>query len=207
MTANELYEKLRQMYGKPRWWSDDPYVVMFQAVLVQNTSWTQVEKTTASIVATLDPEKIETMSESVLEELIRPCGFAKGKAATIKRLTDWFSGYDFSADRTADMTNENLRSEILSIKGVGAETSDVLMVYAFHRASFIIDAYTRRLLKRLGYDFDNDADIRSFFENDLPEDYEVYGWVHWLILDHSIGRCKKTPVCEGCLFLKCKERW
>jgi endonuclease-3 related protein len=206
MTANELYEKLLQMYGKPRWWSEDPYVVMFQTILVQNTSWTQVEKTTASIGATLDPRKIAVMSESALEELIRPCGFAKGKAATIKRLTDWFSGYDFSVERTADMASETLRNELLSIKGVGPETADVFMVYAFNRASFIIDAYTRRLLKRLGYHFEADAEIRSFFEDGLPEDYEIYGWLHWLILDHSIQHCKRNPECDGCEFLKCKER-
>ena len=143
MTANELYEKLLQMYGKPRWWSDDPYVVMFQAILVQNTSWILVEKTTASMGATLDPRKIAVMSETVLEELIRPCGFAKGKATTIKRF---------------------------------------------------------------GYHFETDAEIRSFFEDGLPMDYEIYGWLHWLILDHSIQRCKKNPECDGCEFQKCKER-
>ena len=66
--------------------------------------------------------------------------------------------------------------------------------------SFIIDTYTRRFLERLGYFFQNDAEIRSFFENSLPKDYGIYGWFHWLILDHGIQHCRKTPVCEGCTF-------
>ena len=96
-----------------------------------------------------------------------------------------------------------MRKELLGIKGIGAETADVLLVYAFHRASFIIDAYTRRFLSRLGIEFDDDMQIRSFFENGLPADYQIYGWYHWLILDHGISRCKKVPACDDCIFTKC----
>lgn len=88
--------------------------------------------------------------------------------------------------------------ELLSIRGIGAETADVILVYSFYKASFIIDAYTRRFLSRLGYDISDDTTIKHFFETGLPEDAQFYGWYHWLILEHCISVCKKTPKCDIC---------
>ena len=203
MTALQIYEKLLVAYGKPRWWSDDPYTVMFQAVLVQQTAWSSVEKVTQAIGDKLTPEFISMLPTEHLEDLIRPCGFSKSKAATIQRLTEWYSHYQYDAEKLKEVSKSDLRKELLGIKGIGAETADVLLVYAFHRASFIIDAYTRRFLSRLGIEFDDDMQILSFFENGLPADYQIYGWYHWLILDHGISRCKKVPACDDCIFTKC----
>lgn len=98
---------------------------------------------------------------------------------------------------------EFLRTELLALRGVGAETADVILVYAFHQPSFIVDAYTRTLLRRLGYSFVDDAEVRGFFEQSISKDAEMYGSYHWLILEHSISRCKKKPVCVGCPFVEC----
>ena len=77
--AEELYQMLLAAYGKPRWWSDDPFTVMFQAVLVQNTTWSCVEKTSEAMGDRLHPEYIENLPVEELEEQIRPCGFCKAK--------------------------------------------------------------------------------------------------------------------------------
>lgn len=206
MTAIQIYEKLLEAYGTPRWWSDDPYTVMFQAVLVQQTAWSSVEKVTQTIGEKLTPSYISALPTEQLEDLIRPCGFSKSKAATIQRLTQWYSRYQYDAEKVQAVPKDDLRKELLEIKGIGAETADVLLVYAFHRASFIIDAYTRRFLSRLGFEFENDTQIRAFFESGLPDDYQIYGWYHWLILDHGISRCKKAPVCADCIFTECPKR-
>ena len=97
-----------------------------------------------------------------------------------------------------------LRDELLALPGVGAETADVILVYAFYKPSFILDAYTRRWLTRLGFDADDDG-RRLFFESGLPRDAALYGRFHWLILDPCIARCRKTPCCAGCPFAdECK---
>ena len=196
--AEELYQMLLAAYGKPRWWSDDPFTVMFQAVLVQNTTWSCVEKTSEAMGDRLHPEYIENLPVEELEEQIRPCGFCKAKARTIQALTAWFRRYDFDREEVRELSVTKLRSELLAIRGIGAETADVILVYAFYQASFIIDAYTRRLLTRLGYAFSHDAAIRQFFETDLPRDARLYGWYHWLILEHGIAVCQKRPKCERC---------
>lgn len=95
-------------------------------------------------------------------------------------------------------TLQVLRSELLSIKGIGAETADFILVYALYQPSFVIDAYTRRFLSRLGLDFTEDSEIREFFETELPKDARIYGYFHWLLLEHCISVCKKTPLCGKC---------
>ena len=170
MGALALYEALLRAYGEPRWWSEDAYTVLFQCVLVQNTAWSNVEKTCAAIGGRLRPEVIGELSPEDLEALIRPCGFCRGKARAIRALTAWFGKYGFKRQNAAGVSTEELREELLAIRGVGAETADVILVYAFFRPSFIVDAYTRRLLGRLGHDFADDAAIKEFFVGALPRD-------------------------------------
>lgn len=200
-----LFQSLLAAYGRPRWWSEDPYRVIFQAVLVQHTTWANVEKTCAALGEQIAPEKVARLSPLELEELIRPCGFYKSKAPTILALTQWYRGYGFDRVAVQAVPQSRLRGELLALPGVGPETADVILTYAFYKPSFIVDAYTRRLLQRLGYAFPNDHAIRRFFEQSLPRDAEIYGHLHWLILDHCIQHCKAAPRCQGCCFAKhCK---
>lgn len=198
LSASEIYEKMLSVYGKPRWWSDDPFTVMFQSVLVQNTAWNNVIKTCEKIGEKLTPQYIDELSCDELEQIITPCGFYKAKSKTIKSLVEWFKKYDFSAENAVQNTLYELCGELLKIRGIGAETADVILVYALHQPSFIIDAYTRRFLQRLGYSFADDTEIKNFFEAGLPKNAEIYGYFHWLILDHCISVCKKNPKCESC---------
>lgn len=200
LNAEELYEILLAAYGKPRWWSDDPFIVMFQAVLVQNTAWISVEKTCASIGDKLNPEYIGSLRSEELEQLINPCGFYKAKARTIQALIAWYRGYHFDRKKVQSIPMPDLRKELLSIRGIGEETADVILVYAFYQPTFIIDAYTRRFLLRLGYAFEDDTARKKFFETGLKKDAQLYGWYHWLILDHCISACKKGPKCDKCKF-------
>ena len=192
-SASEIYEHLLAVYGKPQWWSSDPFTVIFQSVLVQQTSWKNVLSVTERIGDKLSSEYILSLSSEALEVLIKPCGFQKSKARTIKSLAAWFVSAEYSS-----LSDAELRNELLAIKGVGEETADAILVYAFYRPSFIIDAYTRRFMKRIGYDFPSDKALRRFFEDCLPRDAYLYGYFHWLILEHSIQRCRKKPDCSSC---------
>ncbi len=200
LCAQEIYQQLLTAYGRPRWWSNDPFIVMIQSILVQHTTWNTVEKTCAPLGDRLSPECIDSLSLEGLEELIIPCGFQKAKARAIKGLTAWFRQYHFDRQEVQKVPLAELREELLALRGVGAETADVILVYAFYRPSFIIDAYTRRLLTRLGHDFLDDDAIRQFFETGLPQDAQLYGRFHWLILDHCISVCRKRPKCQRCPF-------
>lgn len=198
LCANDLYQHLLAAYGTPRWWSKDPFTVMFQAVLVQHTAWSSVEKTCQPLRDQLTPEYISGLPTGELEQLIAPCGFQKAKARTIQGLTEWFRRYQFDAQLVQETPLPKLREELLTLRGVGEETADAVLVYAFYQPSFVIDAYTRRLLERLGCVLADDTAIRRFFEDGLPRDAQIYGWYHWLILDHCISVCRKSPRCKEC---------
>lgn len=206
LNALEIYEILLAAYGRPRWWSDDAFTVMFQSVLVQNTTFSGVEKTCAAIGKRLTPQYMERLSTQELEELITPCGFYRAKARTIQALIAWFRRYRFDPRGAQDVPTHDLRKELLAIRGIGAETADVILVYAFYRPSFVIDAYTRRFLSRLGHSFSDDTAIREFMVSVLPRDARLYGWYHWLILDHCISCCRKSPVCGACPLREYCER-
>ena len=193
-SAEEIYGILLSVYGKPQWWSSDPFTVIFQSVLVQQTSWKNVLSVTGHIEK-LTPEYVLSLSDDELESLVKSCGFQKAKSKTIKSLALWFLASDYSS-----YSDTELRKSLLAIKGVGEETADAILVYAFYRPSFIIDAYTRRFLERIGYHFKNDEERRSFLTASLEKDVFIYGSFHWLLLEHSILHCLKKPKCSGCVF-------
>lgn len=199
LSAKELYDILVRAYGEPGWWSDDPYTVMLQSVLVQNTTWRSVERAYENI-GRLSPDDVMSMPADELQKLVRPCGFCRRKSATIISLTEWFRDRA-STGVLSEIPTGTLRDELMSIRGVGRETADVILVYALRRPVFVVDAYTRRLMRRLEYGFGDDRDISSFFESGLDLDVERLGGMHRLILEHGMARCGGKPSCDDCPLL------
>ncbi len=193
LTAAELYRVLESGYGEPDWWSEDPFTVMFQSVLVQNTSWASVRRVYEGM--DISSRIILCMTEEELMAKIRPCGLASSKAKTVRRLAEWYRSHEAVAP---SMTTDDLRSALMAIRGVGRETADVILLYAFRRSVFVVDAYARRLFERLGYGFRDDDSIRDFFETGLDLDVTRLGGIHRLILEHGIERCRREPECDGC---------
>lgn len=115
LNAQEIYHGLLIIYGKPRWWSDDPFTVMFQSVLVQNTAWSSVEKTCTPIGDKMTPEYIGSLRTEELEQLISPCGFYKAKARTIQALVSWYRSCHFDRREVQSVPMPDLRKELLSI--------------------------------------------------------------------------------------------
>ena len=95
-SPNELYAALLNAYGMPQWWSDDPYIVMLESVLVQNTAWTNVRRTSEALGKLRNPKAITAMSDEELTARLRPCGFGRRKAQTIRALTDWYAAYGYA---------------------------------------------------------------------------------------------------------------
>ena len=114
-------------------------------------------KTTEAIGKIPRPESIIAMAQEDLEEMIRPCGFFHSKAGAIKALAAWWMEHRYPEC----ISDSELRSSLLAIRGVGEETADVILLYAFRRPVFIVDAYTQRLLSRLGYQFRSDDGIKG----------------------------------------------
>lgn len=197
---NALFSKLAKHYGHFDWWHKDrPYEVMLGAILVQNTNWKNAQKALDNIGDTLKPDKLARMPESQLATLIRPSGYYNQKAKKLQALTQWFEQYGYDIERVRELDKKRLRTELLTIKGVGNETADAILVYAIRKPSFIIDTYTRRIFSRNGLDVPKDYNrFREMMERALPEDTELYAYYHGLMVEHAQQFCNKTPKCTDC---------
>jgi endonuclease-3 related protein len=173
--------------------------VVVGAVLTQNTAWGNVEKAIANFGENLSPETVANASLAELSETIRPAGFFNQKAGYLKAVTAWYAryGHDVSAIQREPLAK--LRAELLSTKGIGQETADAILLYAFGFPTFVVDAYTVRLCGRYpieagkGY-----AAVKAYFEGNLPQSAKVYNSFHALVVTNAKAHCRKKPSCEGC---------
>lgn len=200
LTSREIYERLITGYGQPDWWPGTPYAIMVTAILVQNTAWSNVEKAVAEMGERLMPKYIDSLTDEELQPLIRSCGFYRAKARYVKALTAWFQAYSYEVGRVREKSLHDVWQELLALPGIGAETADAILTYAFRMPSFVLDAYTRRFLERLGYSFKTDDERRVFLTEGIEHSADMYGWYHWALLEHGKARCGKKPKCEGCVF-------
>jgi endonuclease-3 related protein len=200
MNLAEIYRALAACYGNLRWWpAKTPYEVIVGAVLTQNTAWGNVEKAIANFAGDLSPERVMYLDTDALIEIIRPAGFFNQKAAYLREVTAWFGRYGFSVSAVRKVPLTQVRAELLSVMGVGHETADSILLYAFGFPSFVVDAYTMRLLSRLPIDAGKGYEkVKAYFERELPCDVEIYNNFHALIVVNAKEHCRKKPVCEGC---------
>jgi endonuclease-3 related protein len=207
MTA---YELLRRAYGPQRWWPVTPpgetkprytggphtelqkFEVAAGAILTQNTAWSNASRAIESLNENrfMNPEALLGLDEKSLARLIRSAGYYHQKAKRLKILAAFF------------LTREIVtRRSLLALNGVGPETADSIMLYAFGEPHFVVDAYTRRIFGRLGLAHPDAPyeEVRRIFERNLPRRIHVYREYHALIVEHGKRVCNKVPLCEICL--------
>jgi endonuclease-3 related protein len=199
LLPNELYDKLYAAYGDLHWWpADTPYEVIVGAILTQNTAWGNVTLALNNFAGRLSPQFVLHAEPDALMEIIRPAGFFNQKCAYLKTVTAWFEGYGFDVETVRKRGLPRLRDELLALRGVGPETADSILLYAFDLPTFVVDAYTKRLLSRLtrGKAPTSYGAIKSYFEAHL--DASRYGNMHALIVEHAKTHCCSKPRCAGC---------
>lgn len=197
-----IYRDLLAAYGDQAWWpGDSRFEIMVGAVLTQNTAWSNVERAIANLKAAgaLDAELMLALDDDHLAELIRPSGYYNIKARRLKNLCRWLSdnGGEAALERLA---TGPLRAALLAVNGVGPETCDDILLYAFDRPVFVIDAYTRRLLRRYGLASGKEPyeTLRAGFERALGPDAALYKQYHGLIVQHAKVACAARPRCAPC---------
>lgn len=197
-----LYDRLLDAYGPQHWWpAESAFEVIAGAVLTQNTSWKNVEKALTSLKKNgkLELDSITTLPGNDLAELIRTSGFFNVKAKRLKNLCGWLQSQG-GLEALATWDTGTLRRALLAINGIGPETADDILLYAFERPVFVIDTYTRRLLKKLGLieggeDYET---LRQMFESCLARDHRLYNEYHALIVRHAKQQCSHESHCRHC---------
>jgi len=148
-----VYQDMFKCYGKQNWWpAESEWEMMIGAILVQNTNWTNVEQSIMNLntLTHFKPQKLRNLTTDQLIPAIQRSGFYKNKSKTIEYLLAFFEEYNFDIELVDEMFDtEDLRKALLSIKGIGFETADDILLYAFNRPVFIADTYSRRLVSYL----------------------------------------------------------
>ncbi len=210
-----IYNGLFRKYGPQGWWPivdvkksssvyglgaprnpADVFEICTGAILTQNTAWKNVEKALLNLknFRCMSPEKINAMSIEKLGNAIRPAGYFNQKAKKLMLFSEFYITLE---GRTPT------REELLSVWGIGSETADSMLLYAYNVPVFVVDTYTRRIFSHLGI-VDKGAtydEIQSLFMENLEHDQRLFNEYHALIVEHAKRHYQKRPYGTDC-FLK-----
>jgi len=208
MKIDNLYSVLKSIHGpQGKWWPGTAEEIIISAVLTQNTNWKNVERALENIKNNCKNDLLRCLSENSTDKIalmIKPAGFFNIKAQRLKNLLTWIEFYNFEIERIKTKTIDEIRSELLNIKGIGKETADSIILYAFELPIFVIDAYTRRILARIfDIKFVEYDEYRNFLESIYPKSTVLYQEFHGLIVEHAKAYCKTKPSCDLCLIENC----
>ena len=204
----DVYQRLYAAYGPQRWWpGDSPFEVIVGAILTQSAAWTNVEKAIANLKAAdaLSPAGLARLSEEELARAVYPAGYYNAKARKLKAFVEMVrSSFGGELERLLTAPQEELRGLLLNTHGIGPETADSILLYAAGRPAFVIDAYTRRLFRRLGVAAPRDTydSWQALFRVNLEADTRMFNEYHALIVRHGKEVCRREARCQGCPLLE-----
>lgn len=90
------------------------------------------------------PKEILKLSDAELEKLIYSSGHYKKKARTLKHVSEVIIR-DFNGNVPST------REELMSIKGIGPKTANIVLAFAFGKEVLPIDTHCHRIPNRLGW--------------------------------------------------------
>lgn len=201
----EIYHRLLKHFGPQHWWpGDTPFEIMVGAILTQNTNWQNVEKALANLkeAGVLSLPALADLPVERLAEYIRPAGYYNIKAGRLHNLCamiaeHWDNDLDYLLQQPAAV----LREQLLSVKGIGPETADSMVLYAAEQPIFVVDTYTHRILSRHEL-IPEDTDyfqLQEVFTDNLEEDVSLFNEYHALLVQVGKNFCKKSkPKCRSC---------
>ncbi len=217
----KIYDILLNKYGYQGWWPVTPLgscrgdslvpiygiskhnekqklEIMLGAILTQNTSWKNVEKSIVELnkKGFIDADKIIKASHETLANAIKSSGYFNQKAKKLKNIADFIKSNSINGLEKKE-TNE-ARKLLLEVNGVGPETADSILLYALDKPIFVVDAYTKRIFGRLGFKEQTYEEFQQLFHNSLENDAKLFNEYHALIVELAKKHCKTKPICNGC---------
>ena len=201
----DIFKRLYSVFGAQHWWpADSVFEIMVGAILTQNTNWSNVQKA----ISTLKEKKLLTalklyqLPQKQLAGLIKSAGYYNVKAARLKSfLKFFFERYAAKIKLMGEQDSGLLRRQLLTVKGIGPETADSILLYALNKPVFVVDTYTKRILSRHGL-IKAEADysqLQNIFMRNLKNDVQLFGEYHALLVKLGKDYCRKQkPKCEIC---------
>ncbi len=203
----DIYKVLRRRFGFLDWWpGNTPDEILIGAILTQNTSWKNVEKAITNLKRShlLSVPNMSRARTSIIERCIRPSGYYRQKAQRLKKVCEYILENYGSLGKFLGKESAELREELLSLKGIGLETADSIILYAAEKPVFVIDAYTRRIVGRIyGEKEEKEYNVlQQRIQNSIPKDTGLYNDFHAQIVELGKNYCRKKPLCRDCPLLR-----
>ncbi len=179
---------------------DQIFEIIIGTILTQNTSWVNAEKALWNLAQKklIFENKLNKLDLDDLAQFIRSSGYYNQKALKIQNMLNFLHKNPIPSLKKLEINV--LRQNLLDIKGVGPETADSIILYAFRKPIFVVDAYTKRLLSRIGlipekstYEY-----IQNLFHAQISADFVIYNEYHALIVQHCVHTCSSKPNCPSC---------
>jgi len=220
LTPSSVYQCLFDFFGEQDWWpvdtsyhrqheSDPRFEIIIGTILTQNTAWTNVETALGHLKSQhlLDIKNIAAMDSARLTALIQSSGYFNQKAARLQELSTYLlKTYQGDLSSLFNKKKDLLRQELLSLKGIGPETADSILLYAGNFPVFVVDAYTKRICQRIPFEmpiFSYDS-VQQFFQQHLQKGKTneqlvyLYQQYHALLVEQAKQFCKVKPKCDTC---------
>ena len=175
--------------------------ICFGAILTQNTNWKNVEKAIVQLNKNklIDIRKIIEIDNKKLAKIIKSSGYHNQKAIKLKNLCSFLEkNYNSNLKKFFNKDIEALRNELLTINGIGPETADSMILYAAKKPIFVVDAYTKRIMNRIGFKEGTYDDLQNLFMDNLEENEKLFNEYHALLVELGKNICKKKPLCDKC---------
>lgn len=204
LLLKEIYKRLFDKFGPQHWWpGETPFEVMIGAVLTQSASWKNVETAIANLrtAGLMSPAALIKKSPEEIAPLIRSAVYYNVKARKLKALVEYIgNSCENDLDKLFERDTGQLRDELLAVWGIGEETADSILLYAANKPVFVIDAYTRRIMSRIGIQPENDTypDWQSLFMKNLPARVTLFNEFHALLVRLGKETCRPKPLCPDC---------
>lgn len=172
--------------------TEQEFEIIIGSILTQNTTFTSVDMALRNLIEILgdfNPRSILNLIESDEDKFkiaIKCAGYYNQKTEYIKNISKFYISLNGKTPS---------RKDLLSVKGVGNETADTILLYAFKECEFVIDAYTKRILSYLGYIGEKDSylKVKELFESNIPKDLAIYQEYHALLVEHAKRYYSRKP--------------
>ena len=175
--------------------------ICFGAILTQNTHWKNVEKAIINLNKNqlINVKKILKINNKKLASIIKSSGYHNQKAKKLKNFSLFLiNNYNGNINKFFNNEIKILREKLLSINGIGPETADSIILYAAKKPIFVIDAYTKRIMNKVGYKENNYEELQDLFMKNLNSNEKLFNEYHALLVELGKNICKKKPLCDKC---------
>ncbi len=202
----DIFKILLKHFGPQYWWpAKTKFEIIIGALLAQGVNWKNVEKAILNLEREdlLNPQKLLKIDDKKLAQLIKPSRYPSIKAKRLKNLILFLKEFEFNLEKIERLETIELRKLLLKVNGIGKETADSILLYAFNKKIFVVDAYTKRIFERHGGKIKSRnnwyEELRIFFEKRIPENVNIYNEFHALFVQLGNSYCKtKNPLCKKC---------